>query len=197
MALQSLLPALSWSSLYSLATLPLLNASSLYKFYKFFSFFKTSRSILFLWNLGKPRPCSFFFFFKKRPWKKKDFIYLFASLLMHLISMIQRRWRRGGPGMILIAKMAWSLLSDICASCNVTLWNRPCSPWIGNGFVTCLDLMLVWGWGLKNSHGPQLALSESLYCSENKPRRACWKMGKQEEGKRRCPSRVISDQPSS
>lgn len=79
MALQSLLPALSWSSLYSLATLPLLNASSLYKFYKFFSFFKTSRSILFLWNLGKPRPCSFFFF-KKKTLKKKR-LYLPFCLL--------------------------------------------------------------------------------------------------------------------
>lgn len=147
-------PALSWSSLYSLATLPLLHAGSLHKIYgscsKFFSFFITSRSSLFLSNLGKPRPCSLK---KKKDFEKKDFLYLFASLLMQLISMIQRRWRQRGPG-IWIAKMAWRLLSDICASCNVTLWNHPRSPWIWNGFVTCLNLVLVWGWGLKNLHGP-------------------------------------------
>lgn len=65
-------PALSWSSLYSLATLPLLHAGSLHKIYgscsKFFSFFITSRSSLFLSNLGKPRPCSLK---KKKTLKKK------------------------------------------------------------------------------------------------------------------------------
>ena len=66
-------PALSWFSLYSLATLPLLHAGSLHKIYgscsKIFSFFITSRSSLFLSNLGKPRPCSLKK--KKRPWKKR------------------------------------------------------------------------------------------------------------------------------
>ena len=67
-------PALSWSSLYSLATLPLLHAGSLHKIYgscsKIFSFFITSRSSLFLSNLGKPRPCSLK---KKKTLKKKTF----------------------------------------------------------------------------------------------------------------------------
>lgn len=57
----ALLPALTWSSLYSLATLPLLHVGSLHKAYsgsfKFFSFLLTSRSIVFLGDLGKSRPC--------------------------------------------------------------------------------------------------------------------------------------------
>lgn len=97
MALQSLPPALSWSSLYSLATLPLLHASSLHEFYggcsKFFSFFIPSRSILFLWNLGKLRPCSFFFF-KDLEKKKTLFTFFLLTDASHLHDSEKMKARR-------------------------------------------------------------------------------------------------------